>query len=469
MSGIQTKIEFQSFSVKRFVAMLLLLIVGVLNFIIFGIDFGRHISTGSIMTFEGPSYFYASGLLPTIVAIFLLLYCLLSYFKGSIVEEGNALILTETRFRKKIETNLEKKKIVRMFLTNNEDGIKYLWLFLFVPYIIINYYYMMLNFYQPFIIGVVNITAITILISILLSAIALIILYAFPQWYLRIYTNKGTYELWFEPPRKKIREIALNLGIIQGERKELVEINPLKNFSKRHLLIASIFLGYGIFNVVCYMTTFALFQTIVCYFLIFIGIYLISAELRKLPLPVKSNGPGTVQYHLKSKYYQQFFFLNKTEKREVGYQHIDFEVFWGICTGALFMFIIFKIVQIWMILNSYNLLILLDNAILMTLIGGGILFLLGFHILVPEKTLFFRTVNFSVETPFLKSKERETSSIKENLTNIKAAFKRNFQDPALKKKFIKRIIFIISASIIGIIVLLWEYFFYFNLFNLFNF
>jgi hypothetical protein len=206
----------------------------------------------------------------------------------------------------------------------------------------------------------------------------------------------------------------------------------------------------------------------VCYFLIFIGIYLFSAETRKLPLPAEGVGNENIRYNLKSKYYQQFLYIKKSEKQEIGYHHIDFEVFWGICTGALFLFIIFKVVQIWMVLNPYNLMILLDNAIIMTLIGGSLLFLVAFHVLVPKKTLLVRSDNFTVKSAFLKSEEREAKGLKQNIKNIKEAFKQNFKDPVLKKKFIKRMTFIIIASVIGIIILMWEYFFYFNVFNIFN-
>ena len=468
MSENNNKFEFTSFSRKRFLIMAILLIVVVINYLVFGVELGRHIPTGSIFSFEGPSYFFTSGLVPALVGIFLLLYCIFSYFKGTIIDDGNTISLSEKRYHKKYNTKLEKSKIERMYLTNNEVGIKYLWIFLFVPYIIINYYYMMVNFLQPFIVGIVNITAVPILISIILSTVAFVILYAFPQWYLRIYTDEGVFELWFEPRRKDIEQIAKKLGIITREREETIDIKPLKNLNTRNVIFATMFLAYGIFNVVMYMTTLAIFQTFVCYFLVIMGVYLLSGELKRLPLPAEGISTENARFNLKSRYYQQYLYIKKTEKSEVAYNHIDFEVFWGICTGAVFVAVIFKITQLWMVLNSVNITILLDNAISMTLIGGGILFLIRFHILVPQKALSIRSDAFTINSSFLKKGERESKGVKEALRGIKEAFKQNFNDPILRKKFKKRMICILIASLLGIVVLMWEYFFYFNLFNIFN-
>ena len=121
-----------------------------------------------------------------------------------------------------------------------------------------------------------------------------------------------------------------------------------------------------------------------------------------------------------------------------------------------------------MVLNPYNLMILIDNAIIMTLIGGSLLLLAAFHVLTPMKTLIIQSDNFTIKSSFLKSDERIVKGLRPNIKKFKEAFKQNFKDPVLKKKFINRISFMIIASGIGIIILIWEYFFYFNLFNIFN-
>jgi len=468
----ENKIEFISFSWKRFLASLIFLAVAILNIVIFGVSLGRHIPTGSVFTFEGPSYFFTSGLVPFLVGIFLLFYCILSYFKGSVKKDEGSVIFSEKRFKRLAETKIDNDKIIRMHLTNNEIAIKYLWLFLLVPYLIINYYYMIVNFNQPFLVDPVNTTALVILISIVLSAVGMVILFAFPQWLLTIYTEEGKYEIWFEPfphGRDTIKNIALVMGISENEREEIIEIKPLKNLSLRNIILAITFLAYGIFNVVSFMTTLAIFQTIIVYPLIFMGVYLFSKELRKLSLPSERDIKENLRYNIQSKYYQEYFYMKKCDIREVKYQHNDFEVFWGICTGFIFIFIPFKIIQMWIVLNETNIAIILDNAIVMTLIGGVLMFLVAFHILVPTRTLLFRSNNSNAKKPFDKTELREKSTAKEKIKDIVNAFRLNLSDPELKRCFIKRAIYIIICVIISIILLMWQYFFYFNLFSIFNY
>ncbi|MHA1292478.1 MAG: hypothetical protein ACTSQJ_07405 [Promethearchaeota archaeon] len=468
----EKQFEFISFSWKRFIAAILFTIVGILNLIIFEPFTGRHIPTGSILTFEGPSYFFASGFIPLIVGISLFLYCLLSYFKGKISFDNTNIMFYEKRGRKIIETKFEKEKIIRMSLANNKIGVKYLWLFLFVPYLIVNYYYMILNFNQPFLEGLINLTALIILISIVICSAGMIILFIFPQWLLEIYTDKGKYELWFEPykqGRNAIKNIAISLGIIEGSKIEDISISSAKNISVFNILLALFYLIYGLFNVIMFMTTYAIFQTIICYLLVIIGIYLFSKELRKLPLPIEIDRKNDIRYNLQSKYYQQYFYLKSIRNKEIGYKCNDFELFWGITIGLIYIIIPFKIIQIWLVINDYNIIYILDNAIIITIIGGIIMLFLAIYILIPKETLLLRSEKFNINRPFIRSDRKAHFSLKQILQKANKAFKHNFSNAELKRQFEKRIAFLIIAGTIAFILIIWQYFFYFNLFNIFNF
>ncbi len=467
----ENSLEFISFSWKRFIAAILLLAVAVVNILIFGITQGRYVPTGSIMTFEGPSYFFASGLVPLIVGFLLLLYCLLSYFQGNISSDLTSLVLKEKRFKRTIETKLEKEKINRIELTNNEIGVKYLWLFLFVPYLIVNYYYMVLNFNQPFVVGLVNLTAVVILISIILSAIALAILFAFPQWYLKIYTTEGKYELWFEPykfraSRALVKQISIALGIIEGKNEEEIKVKTLKTLSYGNLGLSAIFLGYGLFNIVAFMSTAAIYQTFLAYVLVIIGGFLLSTEIRQLPIPQEGD---KVRYSIASKYYQQDIYARKVQQKSLMFLHIKFEVFWGLTTGVFFLTVTFAVVQAWMVLNPSNIQIMFIESINITIAGIGLACLMILHVLTPRPALLIKAEGYEFEASLLKNNSRKEFKMTESIRKTKDAFKRNFSDAPLKKQFVKRWIFFLIACLIGIIILLWEYFFYVNLFNIFNF
>ncbi|MHA1723924.1 MAG: hypothetical protein ACTSXH_03670 [Promethearchaeota archaeon] len=455
----QSEIEFTSFSWKRLIAAIFLLSVGIMDFIIFQPLYGRHVPTGSIMTFEGPSYFVSAGLIPFIVGIGLMIYVILSYFKGKIIHTRETFTLIENRYFMKDKTVIKKEDILLMRLTNNEIGIKYLWLFLFVPYLIYNYYYMILNFNQPFIMGLVNITALFTLISMIVSLLALIILFGFPQWFLEIYTSDGRFESWFEPfkeRRKKIEALTSIFDALSNEKNSTFETSPLKTFNKFNLFCSLFFLFNGGLNVVLFMTTFAVHQTLVSHFLIILGAYLLSKELRKTPFPHKFNKPQKESaYIIKSHYYQTFIFTNKGLDYQPQRTLEWFEVFWFTCSTGLYISVPFKIFQNFLIINSQNQNIIMGNLILDFILGFITLLLLTLLLFKPSEKICYKDRKFIILYPLLKSNQEKPT--------WKASWKK------FKRQYKRRIYFIVTCIIISIMILLWQYFFYFNLFNIFNF
>ena len=471
MSSSDKIIKFVSFQWKRFIAAQFFLAVSLLNIIFFGISSGRHIPTGSIMTFEGPSYFLASGLIPTLIAIGLILYCVFSYFHGEISRANEKLSISEKRFKWQSQIKLNFNQISRIELSNNRVAIKYLWLFILVPYLVVNYYYMILNFNQPFVDGFINLTALILLLSILLSSIGLVILFNFPQWLLEIYTSEGRYELWFEPfrnGRRIIEDIASSLIPTDTNMPQKIKIKSVKNLSSKNLFISLVFFGYGIINVVFFMTPFAFFHTLIVYPLMIIGIYLLSKELRKLPLPKELEAKDHIQYALESRYYRKYFYLRHIEERSIQFSHPKFDLFWALNILILFVFIPFKIIQIWLVLNQQNIEVLIDNALFLTLIGVSLLILSSFYLLYPEKRLSLSSKDFHISQPYLKPSERTSMKIKDFLTQFLKNFKSNFSNKNLKAQFLKRILFLAICVCVAILLILWQYFYYFNLFNIFN-
>lgn len=473
MKSTSDTLRFTSFSWKRFVVALLLLIVGIIDLLVFSPLSGRHVPTGSIMTFEGPSYFLSTGLIPLIVGIILLLYCILSYFKGEFSKDNDTIVLNEKRFKWNVKNVFKKEEIIRISLSNNEIGIKYLWLFLFIPYLIINYYYMTLNFLQPFVIGLVNFTAVVILFSLVVVISSLFILYLMPQWYLKIYTDQGKYELWFEPFRNG-RETAGRIAIfvndlISEEKLKVIDVKPLNNFSSSNLILASFFLIYGLINVFGYMTTIAEYQTITCHVLIILGLYLYSNELRKLPFPVDQDNTENITYHLKSKYYEGYYYIKEVESRKIKPSSNYFDVFLGTCSAILFIVIPFKVIQSWMVINAQNIESSFKIAFSLTIFGFIILYLLSNYILFPSNKLNLTAHDYTIEVPFILRKSGMVYDDIQRFFDFLKALKVIFSDKHLTKQFILRLSFMLGAVLIAIILLMWQYFFYFNLFNLFNY
>lgn len=473
MEKSNAEIEFTSFSWKRCIAGIILFLLGLHDMVIFSPLSGRHVPTGSIMTFEGPSYFLAAGLVPFLTGIGLLLYTLLSYFKGKIERTEQHIIIEENRPKRFTKTKLNTTKILAMDLSNNKIGIKYLWLFLFIPYLIINYYYMALNFNQPFVSGLVNTTAMVILISVILSSICMIILFQYPQWLLQIYTKDGYYEMWFEPfkitgSRMVVDQIAEALDIIETQKKKIITSNPFANLSLRKVIIGGFFLGYGIFNVLGFMTTLVSYQTIIVYILIIAGVYILSKELRKIPFPNIVEPSSALQLNLSSHYYQEYLTFPSYDTITTEYKHETFDVFWVICAGLIFIMVPFKMIQIWLVLSDFNFEIIIGKAMMLTIFGILIMFMQAYYLLTPRLTMNIRKGEISHHMPVKRMKEREDKSMGDFISDGINAFKKNFEEGKLRRNFLKRVVFIILCLVIAILALLWQYWYYFNLFNIFN-
>ncbi len=462
------EIKFTSFSWKRFIASLLLLGVGILDLIIFQPLSGRHVPTGSIMTFQGPSYFVSAGLIPLLVGIGLILYVIFSYFKGKIFQKEDTITFEEKRYFLRNETLFKRSDILLIRLTNNEIGIKYLWLFLFVPYLIFNYYYMILNFNQPFITSLVNLTALITLISMIGTFLGMVILFMFPQWFLEIFTKEGRYELWFEPFRnsnKVIKGFILSLNLKQGDQEKYTLKNYFQNSNKFNLCSSIFFLFYGIFSISAFMTTLAVDQTLISHFLLIMGIYLFSKEVRKTPINIEEKKGNKTEFAEKSNYYQTYFYMNSNLTLQKKYNLEPFDVFWIICLTVLYIAIPFKVIQNFLVINYLNFDIIISNLLLDLTFGVIVLLLLTIFIFRPTKMFSVKADSFKKQFSLTKLENNELQKQKDG-TLIK---RWNIFYHEFKTQYQGRSFFILICFVISILLILWQYFFYFNLFNIFNY
>ncbi len=246
--------------------------------------------------------------------------------------------------------------------------------------------------------------------------------------YLKIYTTEGKYELWFEPykarsTRSLVKQIAIALGIIEGKKEGEIKVKPLQNISCGNLVLSIIFLGYGLFNVIAFMTIIAFFQTFIAYILIIMGSYVLSNELRKLPIPQEGN---SIRYDITSKYYQEFVYAKKIQNKSLMFCHIKFEVFWSLTMGAFLLFVTFTIVQMWMVLNQDNIRLILIDTILMTIIGAGLAFLLILHALAPRKYLLVKAESYEFGAPMLRINSRRRFTLKENIREFTGCAQKQF-------------------------------------------
>jgi len=79
---VEDYVNFNSITLTRGIAALLLISVGIYSFLIFGADIGHEVKYGSAVFLGGPSWFYVTGLPMLGIGLGLLIYFLLSPFWG---------------------------------------------------------------------------------------------------------------------------------------------------------------------------------------------------------------------------------------------------------------------------------------------------------------------------------------------------------------------------------------------------
>jgi len=344
-------IEYQNLSLSRVISCLICWIVAIINIVVFGIESGRHIPYGSVINFEGPSYFFISGLFPLLIGLIMGISFIFSYHKGTLSIEGNKYKFTEKRIIKIINTEIERENILSINLANNETGIKYLWLIVFIPYLVITYLFGLLNLNQPFIIGI-PVTATVVLISVILTAVVIIILFAFPPWLLQIYAKEGYYEFWFDPLKNKQQVIDGILDIMEIKKAETeIMLSEKKNKPWDVLLIGLAFLIIGIINIISFNPHISMLNLVISWTLITIGTYILITTIKELN-PGESeklflddyNKHGDLRINIRGKYYQKYFWIKRPDEKKFGLAYESFEVFWGWVTFFLFLFFIGNII-----------------------------------------------------------------------------------------------------------------------------
>ena len=79
---IEKFVKFNSITLTRLVGAFLLIFNGIISYLIFGVGVGHKIEFGSAVVLGGPSWFYVTGLPMLIIGLSLLIYFILSPFRG---------------------------------------------------------------------------------------------------------------------------------------------------------------------------------------------------------------------------------------------------------------------------------------------------------------------------------------------------------------------------------------------------
>ena len=195
---VKIYINFFSFNITRLIAALFLIIAGIISLIIFGLDVGHDVKYGSAVVLGGPSWFYVTGLPALGIGFALLLYFLLSPFKGTFSQSKNFFFFYEKRPGFSWLTEIPKKDVEAVRYQNNHLGPKLGWIMILLPFIVMQLMTAIPLFFAERAGPKYVLSWIFVIITILeIASLAFLVL--IPQHYFEIAKRTHLYEMWFSP------------------------------------------------------------------------------------------------------------------------------------------------------------------------------------------------------------------------------------------------------------------------------
>ncbi|MBD3186597.1 hypothetical protein GF325_07215 [Candidatus Bathyarchaeota archaeon] len=201
----ERSMHFVSMNLIRFVAGMIMVTLGIVNFMVHGGGFTiDNAPEGAVLFHNGPSYFYAYGVFPGITGAILAVRSLFSNYFGRISITPNFITYYEHRGIVTMTTEIPRGEVKRAFLRNNHSGPKPAWLLLLLPPAIL---FLQQGFTFLVVPGDPSTTPIAvswtgIMTGAVIAVIALLLV-LFPHSYLKIETGDAIFESWFVPVRLK--------------------------------------------------------------------------------------------------------------------------------------------------------------------------------------------------------------------------------------------------------------------------
>ena len=462
---IEDYVKFNSFALTRLIASLLLILNGLISYTIFGDDVGHEVEFGSAIFLGGPSWFYVTGFPMLMTGLGLLIYFILSPFRGIFSKSKNFLFFSEIRPGFAWLTEIPKKDIEFVRFQNNHTGPKLAWIILMIPFIVLQ-----LMTAIP-LLAVENagpdfVLSWTFIVLSFIDIVVLIVLVIFQQKYFEIATKEKLYEMWFSPIKLKNKSrfkenfanfLECNPNLRYPEKKSDDKVFSSVN-STNFQLFKLIFGLFLITIALIMLTQMVLFGPQVWWFALMYGLMLLVKAVfydfsKKNGDSFKFNEEAK-EFKFKREFLHKFHYVgaNKVESISVKkwYRKIDFFDVFGIC--GLLVFLTLQQLEGWIVADTLTLRI--DNVIstlLWILIIAFIIFYLCFPIdFIEVKSL---SITYRVQ---ITLKLKETNIFKQYLKNLKN-FSKEIMQPEMKKTFLIRMV-IILALIFGSLFYMMFYF-----------
>jgi len=444
---IEKYLKFNSITLSRLLVAFLLIINGTISYLIFGDDIGHELEFGSAVVLGGPSWFYVTGFPMLIIGISLLIYFILSPFRGIFSKSKNFFFFYEVRPGFAWLTEIPKKEIEVFRYQNNHTGPKLAWIILILPFIALQ----LMTAIPLFAAERASpefVFSWTFLILSVLDIIALVILIFFQQNYFEIATKEKFYELWLSPIKLRKQsqfkaEFSDFLECTPGlrDREELRNNTLFSEIKSTHIQLFTLFFGvFLILIAIIMLIQMVLFGPLVWWFALMYGLMLL---VKSLFYDFSKKGDDTFQFNEKEKKFRfkrifsyKFHYVaaNNVESVSVRkwFRKLDFFDIFGI--SGLLIFLTLQQLEGW--LTADTLVLILDNLI-STSLWIAIIIIIVFFLCLPIDIIEVKTATVTYRIP-VSLKVEDKKHIFKYTSNLKN-FPKAVLKPEMKKTFLIRI------------------------------
>ncbi len=448
---VESYIKFNSFSIMRLIAALILIINGIISFLVFGDDVGHEVEFGSAVVLGGPSWFYVTGLPMLITGVSLLIYFIMSPFRGIFSKSKNFFFFYEIRPGFAWLTEIPKGDIEVFRYQNNHLGPKLAWIILMFPFIVLQLM-TAIPLFAAERAGPEFVLSWTFLLLSILDIIALVILIFFQQNYFEIATKEKLYEMWFSPIKlrrqSRFKEEFSEFLERTSESRNLDDNNDTTIFTEvesSHFQLFKLFFGFFLIIIAIIMLTqMVLFGPLVWWIALIYGSMLL---IKSLFYDFSKKGGDAFQFNKESKKFRferifsfKFHYVAADNVKSITvrkwYRKLDFFDIFGI--SLLLIYLTLQQLEGW--LTADTIVLILDNLI-STFLWITIIVISVFYLCLPIDVFEVKTASITYRIP-ITLKVKDNKPFFKYLSNLKN-FPKEVLKPEMKKTFLLRMSIVI--------------------------
>ncbi|MEE9378725.1 MAG: hypothetical protein V3V33_11905, partial [Candidatus Lokiarchaeia archaeon] len=425
-------IKFNSIAISRLIAAFILIIVVLLTLLVFGAEVGHHNTNyGSAVALGGPSFFYVTGLPALGIGFGLIIYFILSPFRGNFSQSRNFYFFYELRPFCPWLTEVPKKDIEAIRYQNNHLGPKLGWIMLILPFIV----YQLMTAIPLFMVeraGPDYVLSWTFLIISILEIIVLILLVMFQQNYFEIATKTHLYEMWFSPIKLKYRsELTEDLSNffecdIKGDDANDNSQLLFSELDNTHFQLFNLIFGlFLIISGIVMATNMVLFGPLFWWVAIMYGFMIL---VKAYSFDFSKKGEDKFYYNkenlifkFRRRFCKKFHYVSahnvESIKIRKWFRKLDFFDIFGL--GAMIVMLTIQQIEGWFIADTIPTII---NNIISTIYMGIIFIFIILYVCLPIDVIEFKTPSLIYRIQ-ISLKLKHKNLIQKYYNNLKGFFK----------------------------------------------